>query len=225
MSKSSSALHPLDQHDGHRRRAGDREAQRAQVVVLAGRVVEQRLVDRRRAGQHGDALLGDRPHRLLGVERQLRDQRRAGLQAGQDAGLVAEVVEERVDAQVAVGAGELAALGPRRGRRQRLPVRAQHALAAAGRAGGEQDVGRRRRGAPPRRGRRPRTAVPAGRPGTRPRCRRSASSRSGSRTTCRSAGSAARSRSATRSAPRKRPIAISSGASVRARMSAASSAV
>ena len=81
------------------------------------------------------------PHGLLGVERQLRDQRRPGLQARQDAGLVTEVVEERVDAQVAVVAGDLAALGPRRRAGQRLPMRAQRALAAAGGAGGEQDVG------------------------------------------------------------------------------------
>ena len=104
-------------------------------------MVEQRLVDRRRAGQHGDPVVLHGAHRLLGVERQLRDQRRARLQAGQDAGLVAEVVEERVDAEVAVGAGELAARRPRGGCVERLPVRAQHALAAAGGAGGEQDVG------------------------------------------------------------------------------------
>ena len=56
-------------------------------------------------------------------------------------GLVAEVVEERVDAEVAVGAGELTAGRPGRGRVEGLPVRAQHALAAAGGAGGEEDVG------------------------------------------------------------------------------------
>ena len=134
-------LHPLDQHHRHRRRAGDREPQRAQVVAAAGGMVEQRLVDGRRSGQHGDPMLGDRAHRLLGVEGQLRDQRGAGLQAGQDPGLVAEVVEERVDAQVAVVAGDLAAGRPRRRTGQRLPVRAQHAFAAAGGAGGEQDVG------------------------------------------------------------------------------------
>ena len=128
-----------------------------QVVVAALGVVQQRLVDRRRPGQHGDPVFLHRAHRLLGVERQLRDQRRAGLQAGQDARLVAEVVEERVDAQVAVGAGDLPARRPRRGRVERLPVCAQHALAAAGGAGREQDVGdvvglrRRRRGARPRR--------------------------------------------------------------------------
>ena len=104
-------------------------------------MVEQRLVDRRRPGQHGDAVVLHRAHGLLGVERQLGDQRRAGLQAGQDAGLVAEVVEERVDAQVAVVAGDLAARGPRRRADERLPVRAQHALAAAGGAGREEDVG------------------------------------------------------------------------------------
>ena len=85
-------------------------------------------------------MLLDRAHGRLGIEGQHRDQRCAGLQAGQDAGLVTEVVEERVDAQITVGAGHLTARGPRRRRRQRLPVRAQHALAAAGGAGREQDV-------------------------------------------------------------------------------------
>ena len=124
-------------------------------------MVEQRLVDGRRPGQHGDPVFGDRAQRLLGVEGQLRDQRGAGLQAGQDAGLVTEVVEERVDAQVAVVAGDLAAGGPRRRAGQRLPVRTQHAFAAAGGAGGEQDVGDvvgprpPRRGRPPPRGRMP----------------------------------------------------------------------
>ena len=134
-------LHPLDQHDRHRGRAGDREPQRGQVVAAAGGMVEQRLVDGRGSGQHGDPVLADRTHRPLGVEGQLRDQRGAGLQAGQDPGLVAEVVEERVDAQVAVVAGDLAARRPRRRAGQRLPVRAQHTFAAAGGAGGEQDVG------------------------------------------------------------------------------------
>ncbi len=86
-------------------------------------------------------MFGDRPQGLLGVEGQLWDQGGAGLQAGQDPGLVAEVVEERVDAEVAVVAGDLAAGRPRGRPGQRLPVRAQHAFAAAGGAGGEQDVG------------------------------------------------------------------------------------
>jgi hypothetical protein len=103
-------------------------------------MIEQGLVDRRRTGQHGDALVLHGPHGLLGIECELRDQRRAGLQAREDAGLVAEIVEERVDAQVAVVAGDLAACRPCRRCRQRLPVRAQHAFAASGGAGREQDV-------------------------------------------------------------------------------------
>ena len=86
-------------------------------------------------------MFGDRAQRLLGVEGQLRDQGGAGLQTGQDAGLVAEIVEERVDAEVAVVAGDLADGRPCRRAGQRLPVGAQHAFAAAGGAGGEQDVG------------------------------------------------------------------------------------
>src|SRR6476620_10010760 len=81
------------------------------------------------------------PHGLLGVERQLRNQGGPGLQARQDSGLITEVVEERVDAQVAVVAGDLAALGPCRRAGQRLPMRAQRALAAAGGAGREENVG------------------------------------------------------------------------------------
>ena len=39
------APHALDQHDGHHRGAGDREAQRGQVVLGAVGCREQRLVD------------------------------------------------------------------------------------------------------------------------------------------------------------------------------------
>ena len=108
-------LHAFDQDHRDRRRAGDGEPQRGQVVLVALGMVQQRLVDRGRPRQHGDAVFLHRGHGLLGVERQLGDQRRAGLQAGQDARLVAEVVEERIDAQVAVVAGELSARRPRRG--------------------------------------------------------------------------------------------------------------
>ena len=196
-----------------------------EVVVVARRVVEQGLVDGGRPGQHGDAVLLDRLQRAQRIERQVRDQRRAGLQAGQDAGLVAEVVEERVDAQVAVVAGDLAVGGPRRRARQRLPVRAQHTFAAAGGAGGEQDVadvvGRDGGGAGDDRGCafRSEPALDELVPGS------VVASSIGIRTMCRSAGRAARSRSAARSLPRNRPIANSTGASVRARMSPASAAV
>ena len=227
MSKSSSLCIRSISTTGTDRRPGDREAQRAQVVVRRGRV-DPAASGRSSAGPGSTVMRCscDQPHRLLGVEGQLRDQRRPGLQAGQDPGLVAEVVEERVDAQVAVGAGDLAAARPGGGGGQRLAVRAQHALAAPGGAGGEQDVGdvvgghRRRAGVDLRH------RWLWARRGSRPRCRRLLAIASmGTRTMWRSAGRAARSRSATRSAPRKRPIAISSGASVRPRMSAASSAV
>ena len=134
-------LHPFDQNHRHGRRPGDSESQRAQIEFTAGRVVEQRLVDRRRPGQHGDSHVLHHPHGLLRVEGELRNQRRAGLKAGQNSGLVPEVVEERVDAQIAVGSSHLAARRPRGRRRERLPVRTQHTLAATGGAGGEQDVG------------------------------------------------------------------------------------
>jgi hypothetical protein len=133
-------LHAFHQHDRHGGRTGHREPQRAQVIVIARRVIKQGLVNRGRAGQYGDAVLLYRLQRAQRIERQVRDQRRAGLQAGQDAGLVPEVVKERVDAQVAVIAGDLAVGGPRHRGRERLPVRAQHTFAAAGGAGGEQDV-------------------------------------------------------------------------------------
>ena len=38
-------LHALDENDGHRGGAGDRDAQARQVVLVAGREVEDRLVD------------------------------------------------------------------------------------------------------------------------------------------------------------------------------------
>ena len=133
-------LHPFHQHDRDGSRPGHREPQRAQVVLAARRVVQQSLVDGGRPRQHGDAVALDRLQRAQRIERQVRDQRRTRLQASQDPGLVAEVMEERVDAQIAVCTGHLAVRSPRRRARQRLPVRAQHAFAAAGGSGGEQDV-------------------------------------------------------------------------------------
>ena len=104
-------------------------------------MIKQGLVDGWRTRQHGDPLLLNDPHRLFRIESQLGEQCRAGLQASEDSGFVSEIVKERVDAQVTVGAGYLAACRPCRGGRQRLAVRTQHALASSGGAGGEQDVG------------------------------------------------------------------------------------
>ncbi len=106
----------------------------------AVRVIEDGLVDRGRPGEHGDPLGLDQRHGPPRVVHQLRHQGGAADQAGQDAGLEAEAVEERVDHEVAVGAGEAPALGPGPGDGQRLPVGRHRPLAPPGRARGEQDV-------------------------------------------------------------------------------------
>ena len=117
MSKLSSRRIRSTSATGHGRRAGDREPQAGQVVGGAVRVIEDRLVDRRRAGQHGDPLGLDQRHGPPGVVHRLRHESGAADQAGQDAGLVAEAVEERVDHQVAVGARSGRRTRPRPGRR------------------------------------------------------------------------------------------------------------
>ena len=161
---ASSSPHPLDQHHRYDGRAGDREPQRRQVALGAAGRVEQRLVERRRAREDGDPRVLDQPHRLVDVEGRDRVERRPGEQTDDDADLVAEGVEERVDHQVAVVLPDPAELGPRARDADGLAVRAHRALGAAGGAGGEQDVGdvvRADRGAG-RRG-----AAAPGRPGRR----------------------------------------------------------
>jgi len=160
----------------------------------------------------------DRLQRAQCIERQVWDQRRTRLQASQDAGFVAEVMEKRVDAEIPVVAGDLAGGGPRRRGRQRLSVRAQHTFAAAGGSGGEQ-MSLTSSGTTAE----ARAATASAAPGSIPRAMKSShvpsSASIGIRTMWRSAGSAVRSRSPTRSLPRKRPIPNSTGVSVRARMS------
>ena len=102
---------------------------------------QQRLVDRRRARQHGDPLVLDQPHRRVEVEGRDRVERAAGEQPDDDADLVAEGVEERVDHQVAVVLAHAAQLGPRPRDADGLAVGAHRALGAPGGAGGEEDVG------------------------------------------------------------------------------------
>ena len=95
-------VHAPDQLDGDVGRAGDRDPQRRQVEAIAVRMVEDRLVDRGRSGQHRHRLRGDRPQHVVDVEDGLRDDRRAPHERGEAAGLVAEHVEERVHDQVPV---------------------------------------------------------------------------------------------------------------------------
>ena len=97
---------PADQLDGDVGRAGDRHPQGGQVVVVAVGVVEQRLVERGRARQHGDPLLRDPGQHPVGVEHRLGEHGGPGGDAGEDAGLEPEHVEVRVDHQVAVAGGE-----------------------------------------------------------------------------------------------------------------------
>ncbi|SKU05069.1 Uncharacterised protein [Mycobacteroides abscessus subsp. abscessus] len=133
-------LHTLDQHHRHHRRTCHGVPQRGQVVVLACGMVEEHLEDGGCAGKHGDLVLLNCGHCLFGIECQLWHERGTGLQTRENAGLVAEVVKERVDAQITIVFGELAVGGPGQRSRQRLAVHAQHALAATGGAGGEEDV-------------------------------------------------------------------------------------
>ncbi|MGX1504290.1 UNVERIFIED_CONTAM: hypothetical protein RKD43_002915 [Streptomyces graminofaciens] len=117
------------------------EPQGAQVVPAARRVVEQRPVQGRRAGQHGDPFRGDVREDGLHVEDGLRDHRGAAGEAGDDARLVAEGVEERVHDQVAVTLAQPGELAPQVVAAQGLGVGDDRALGAAGGAGGEDEIG------------------------------------------------------------------------------------
>ena len=75
-----------------------------------------------------------------GVEHRLRHQGRPADQAGQDARLVAERMEERVHHQIPVTRGQQRAVRPRPRHGQGPLVRGHRALAAPGRARGEHDV-------------------------------------------------------------------------------------
>ena len=86
--------------------AGDGDPQAGEVVVAAVGVVEDRLVDRRRAGEHGDPLGGDAGEHPVDVEHRLGEHRGPRRDAGEDAGLQPEHVEVRVHHQVAVVGGQ-----------------------------------------------------------------------------------------------------------------------
>ena len=138
--------HAPDQLDRHRRRARHREPQRRHVELGEARVVEDRLVDGRRSGQHRDVLLGGARHHRVDVEHRVRDDRRALDEARDDARVQPERVEERVDDEVAVVLAQPDDRRPRVVRAHRRAVREHRALRAAGRARREQDrrTGRRR---------------------------------------------------------------------------------
>ena len=138
---------------GHGRGAGDREPQRLHALAVEVGVVEEGLVDRGRPGQRGDGVLGDVRHGHRDVEHRLRDEGGADREAGDDAGLVPEGVEERVDDEVAVVAAEADDGRPVGEAAQRLAVGGDHALRVPRGARREEDVGRvvARRARPPAR--------------------------------------------------------------------------
>ena len=135
------AAQPLDQPQRHHRRSRHHQAQGRQVVGVAGRVVQEGLVEGRRAGEDRDAFRGDVGQDRVDVEHRLGDHRRAPHQAGDHPGLVTEGVEEGVDDQIAVAPREARQVAPDLVRPQRLRVGDHRALGAARRAGGEDDVG------------------------------------------------------------------------------------
>ena len=105
-------------------------------------MVEQRVVDRRRPGQHRDPLALDDLEHDARVEHREREDRRAAHEAREAAGLVAEDVEERVRDQVAVAGAQVGPVAPVEVRAQRLAVRHHDALRVPGRARREHDVAR-----------------------------------------------------------------------------------
>ncbi len=109
-------------------------------------MVEDRQVDRRRPGEHRDPFLGDPAEHRRHVEHRLGDDRRSLDQGGDEPRLVAEGVEERIDDQVAVTGGQPDDRRPVVEHPHGLTVGRHHTLRPAGRAGGEDDVGERRRG-------------------------------------------------------------------------------
>ena len=114
---------------------------RREVVLRALRMVEDRLVERRRPRQDGDALRRDAGQHPVDVEDGLGQHGGTAGDAGQDAGLEAEHVEVRIHLQVDVAGAEAGHGDPVRGHHQRAAVRHDDALRNARRPRGEEDVG------------------------------------------------------------------------------------
>ena len=134
-------MHAADELDGDVGRAGHRDTQRREVVLLPVGMVEDRLVEGRRAGQHGHALVGHPGEDAVDVEHRLREHGGAGRHRREDARLQAEHVEVGVDHEVPVAGGETRHRHPVGGDAQRATVGLNDPLRHAGRARREQDVG------------------------------------------------------------------------------------
>ena len=146
-------IDPPDQLDRDVGRTGDGDAQGREVVVVAGGVVEDGLVERGRTGQHRDPLGRDPGEDPVHVEHRLGEHRRPRRHTGQDARLEPEHVEVRVHLEIDV-AGRKAGHGhPVSGDGERAPVRHDDALGHPRGARREEDVRRvvgGERGAPAR---------------------------------------------------------------------------
>ena len=105
--------HVMDHLHRDGRRSGYGETQRGEVEAIQVGVVQDGLVDGGRSGEHGDALLADSPHHRWHVEHRVGDERDAAHEAGEDPGVQAKGVEERVDDQVAVPGPEPDDIAPR----------------------------------------------------------------------------------------------------------------
>ncbi len=174
--------HPADQLDGDVGGPGHADPQAGDVAGRPIRVVEQRRVDRRRAGQHGDPLALDHLQHDARVEHREREDRRAAHQAGEAPGLVPEDVEERVGDQVPIARSQVGPVAPVEVRAQRLAVGHHHTLRRPRGPRREHDVARIVRGQRADAGvehlGRDRVTVARGSPATRPR-RRPAPPRAG----------------------------------------------
>lgn len=120
--------------------AGSGEPQRSEVRFVPVGVVDQAVEDRRRAHEAGDAFGGDAFQDAVRVVDLLGQHRDAAQQAGNDARLVAEGVEERVQQEVAVAGSQGDLVRPLLVEADRLSVCRHHALGAARGAGGVEDV-------------------------------------------------------------------------------------
>ena len=117
-------------------------ASRRLVISRVARVgrVEQRLVERRCTGQHGDPLSLHELEHGGGLEYRDGKDRRAAHQRGEAAGLVAEDVEERVHDQITVARAQVGPVAPVEVRAQRLTVRHHDTLGTARGSRREHDV-------------------------------------------------------------------------------------
>ena len=111
--EAETVAHGVDHLDGDSRSAGHSQSERRQVKFVEVGVVQDRLVDGRRTGEHGDSLLADPPHYCRDVEHWVGNESYALHQAGQDPGVEAEGVEERIDHQIAVAGLQADDLAPR----------------------------------------------------------------------------------------------------------------